>query len=1713
MKRNQKEKRICCKGMAIVGATAMLTSSVPINVYASGSSEMMKTPIMITEIVPDTDNKNGADAWEYVELYNTSSQTIQLDQYELIYSGVIWSPDQSGIVIEPGKTVVLWIINNGNTACTVEEFNNYYGTNLEIGKNLATIHSGGLHNSAERTLKLTTKTGEELASVTYNDGNVKAVKLQGNTTSGKNGGICFTYQSGEKKETRLGYEYKAIPGEINSEQIPTETYQFQTPSTLSVSCDAVLYVNQGEDWKVTAEANGNNMIHTAYLYVKFSGEEEYQKIAMKKTENGYEGSLEWTEMAGKSGFSYYTEFSDGVTEKTTTEKTVTIAATAVDKTKIPPIVISEIMPDSSNINGADAYEYIELYNNSNQTLDLQDYSLYYNYPDNGDASDVLWFATEEELKLEPGKTIVLWIKNGKNNELTVEDFNKKFKTSLELNKNLFEIYNGGMANGSARALRLTTRTKEQIDFVGYNMEAGVKDPHADKGITYRYDAISNKTIMTANDAAPTPGVVSGEESPMQAEVSIPDAEPTINNQTAEQFKNDEGVTFSVQASSDKGSVKRVVLQVKDNTMEEYESYNLLKDGESDIFQKSMDAVDLYGKKYFDYRFIISDGFHTVVTEEKRIISASTQEDALRFEVEQNQYQSGDNQYLSGETSIITTGGQFLLDGKDVTSETVSSISGKAKILVDVSQTDTFFKNAVAIGDDVLGIFNEGTYENWATVGYDVDASYFVKGESLTIDIHAGNKANPLEHNEENNDDFVVKNIRLLLPDGRTLRAEGYENPETIINMGDSAGKIEILHAKFTAPDVSYQAIRYDVDTNKLEDGEHVFIAKAGAEERKLTVKVDNTPAEIISNITEGEVCKGTYTIEPSVLEEGSGVSSVTAKLDGKKIELPYEFRSLEMTAGEHTIELNAVDYCGNASSQNVKFTIPEENAEVGAEITPEAGTELEQDPVFSVMVEDPTQDNMDVIFKKGERYVLGDKNISMSQGVSDTAGTAGDGEILSMEKARAKEETGTRNGFPYQQFEIQVGEEVTENDRIQVAWKGNSNSDKTKMYVYSVETGKWDLAETKSTEEAGEKTLTALISLAGHIENGSVKVMVQSGEGYTPIQYEEGAAALPSDNPNVKTSNEKDTPRSEYDFTFAVESDTQYYNEDYAGNPNKDVDGKYQYQLDIHDWIIANQPRMNIQYLFHDGDIIDDEPLISEWENADKAYQKLDDAGIPYGILAGNHDVGHLSGDYTNYYKYFGADRFESNPWYGGTNQNNRQHYDLITVGGIDFIMLYTGWGIGDEEIDWMNEVLSQYPERKAILNFHEYLLASGGLGEEPQRVYDEVVSKNPNVCMVLSGHYHNAQTVVSHFDDDGDGVAERNVYQMLFDYQGLSEGGMGYMRLMHFDLDGQRIIVRTYSPSLDDYDAKDNSNLGGEAIVGEENFEIPFAELGIVPEEKVLSTTDFDVNVYTEQIIGEVENVQSGSKAEYTWKGAPNGVFGWYAEIKDDFGGMAYTDVRYFSLNRDITAPVITLPEMNEVIQDAEFTIMDGITATDDRDGDLTSAIKINGEFDIHTPGTYTIVYSVSDSSGNEAQVTRQITVLEKGKSRESRENKDIKAPVLTIPGDTVIKVGEEFDVRQGVSAQDEMDGDLTAEIQVIGEFDIHTPGTYVITYRVSDNAGNTATAERKITVESNKVVKTGDTTSFGWFGVGLLSLVTMFGIGRKKTKQFKVKELKERV
>ncbi len=74
-----------------------------------------------------------------------------------------------------------------------------------------------------------------------------------------------------------------------------------------------------------------------------------------------------------------------------------------------------------------------------------------------------------------------------------------------------------------------------------------------------------------------------------------------------------------------------------------------------------------------------------------------------------------------------------------------------------------------------------------------------------------------------------------------------------------------------------------------------------------------------------------------------------------------------------------------------------------------------------------------------------------------------------------------------------------------------------------------------------------------------------------------------------------------------------------------------------------------------------------------------------------------------------------------------------------------------------------------------------------------------------------------------------------------------------------------------------------------------------------------------------------------------------------------------------------------------------------------------------------------------------------------------DDDAPVITdATGNLNLGTGDTYvGDTTGVSATDNVDGDLTADIVVTGDtVDTAVPGTYTITYNVSDSAGNAATA-----------------------------------------------------
>lgn len=79
-----------------------------------------------------------------------------------------------------------------------------------------------------------------------------------------------------------------------------------------------------------------------------------------------------------------------------------------------------------------------------------------------------------------------------------------------------------------------------------------------------------------------------------------------------------------------------------------------------------------------------------------------------------------------------------------------------------------------------------------------------------------------------------------------------------------------------------------------------------------------------------------------------------------------------------------------------------------------------------------------------------------------------------------------------------------------------------------------------------------------------------------------------------------------------------------------------------------------------------------------------------------------------------------------------------------------------------------------------------------------------------------------------------------------------------------------------------------------------------------------------------------------------------------------------------------------------------------------------------------------------------------------------DPSVPTISGTGNVTLEVGESFDPLAGVSAADENDGDLTADLSVSGSVNVNAAGTYTLTYSVENSDGESASATRTVTVEA---------------------------------------------
>lgn len=586
----------------------------------------------------------------------------------------------------------------------------------------------------------------------------------------------------------------------------------------------------------------------------------------------------------------------------------------------------------------------------------------------------------------------------------------------------------------------------------------------------------------------------------------------------------------------------------------------------------------------------------------------------------------------------------------------------------------------------------------------------------------------------------------------------------------------------------------------------------------------------------------------------------------------------QLKGGAHTLKVEAVSKTDPSAktSKTVTFTIDGRNLSPSAAPQGANGTLIQPsgDVNLQVKAESPTGDPVNVNFYQKDMKFVKDYSTKVSTDVAyertDTMDPPTNATITSETALppsaydQMKSSDGayysskSLSNYPYQRFDLTIDSDLNSVSQLDVTWEGHSK-ELVKLFAWNYSTSKWVLIASKlGNADNSDFKLTGTLDITTMV-NSSTKV----AKLYVAATQHD--TMLPGKNP---------TP-SDFDFSFVWMTDTQLEAESFPGVYDAETQ-----------WIADNKDTQKIQYVIHTGDIVNTATQETQWKNADHSMKILDNAGIPYGVIQGNHDMN--DGLYS---KYFGAFRFQDKlfngkPYYTAYNSMNKNHYDLISASGVDFIILYMGWGGFDAtSIAWANQVLQQYKDRKAILAVHEYLLYEGTYGKDDydgNNIMNQIVKPNSNVFMVLCGHNQSAFYNVKR-------IGGKVVYELLHDYQDAALGGAAYMRMMYFDLKRQQIYMVPYSPIT-------NDNYG--FFQQKHEFYTMPIKWNNEPIELATGYIGITGSKVSEKPLNEVPVSAAAGMANFVWSGLnPGQSYTWFAEVLDTFGHKVKTEESSFSI------------------------------------------------------------------------------------------------------------------------------------------------------------------------------------------------------------------------
>ncbi len=163
-----------------------------------------------------------------------------------------------------------------------------------------------------------------------------------------------------------------------------------------------------------------------------------------------------------------------------------------------------------------------------------------------------------------------------------------------------------------------------------------------------------------------------------------------------------------------------------------------------------------------------------------------------------------------------------------------------------------------------------------------------------------------------------------------------------------------------------------------------------------------------------------------------------------------------------------------------------------------------------------------------------------------------------------------------------------------------------------------------------------------------------------------------------------------------------------------------------------------------------------------------------------------------------------------------------------------------------------------------------------------------------------------------------------------------------------------------------------------------------------------------------------------------------------------------------DLTIPEIKVQEeMIEVsISATDKDLLKGVTAFDEKDGDITERIVVESVSPFLEDGICKVTYAVCDSDKHVVKNSRNIKYI------------DYTPPKFTMKRSMVFSVDEEVDIIDSIGAVDSIDGDISNKVVITAtDYSTDTLGVFTVTLQATNSMGDIVYLDLPLHIEEVSV------------------------------------------